>query len=273
MTNLFIRVLAAALLVIGSGPSYAGLVTQRGTASALAFGWAAKTTVSHLVVDIGTASVGSVGSTLALTVPSGGVPAGSAIYVYLYEGATAGAVTVNGSVADNAGTPNSYTEVTGGSEDGASSRLQVFQAYNSNALTSGKLISYTPVVITNGVVMSAFYITNVSTNPYDSGTKHIVTFGGANPAANQSGTPSVAGEIFLASAGWSSIPNPGYSLDTGNGWAGSPPDAVQVSTASDFIGTAGGEQLNSGTGKLTTQPTFSTSTGVFGSTIVFGIIP
>ena len=228
--------------------------------------------VSHAFTG-NTASSASVGSNPSVTIPIGGIPAGSAVYVAVYEASIGSFVTANGLVADNASTPNTYTELSGGVEDGSGARLQIFQAYNSNALASGNTITYTLTSVTNRAVMSVFYATGLTTtNPFDG--KHTTIFTSSPIAGNLSLPPSVAGELFIAVAGWENFStSAGYTLDTGNGWA-VPPTAIESTfstSVTNYYGVGGGTQVNSGTGTLTTQPTFTATTN--GSTIILGLKP
>lgn len=228
-------------------------------------------------VNIGTGVILVAGATVTITVPAGGVPANSNIYVLVTEFEVLGAISTNGTVSDTAG--NTYTELTGGVNDAEGDRFQIFEVHGASALTVGNTIVYHLTSATNLAAISAFYATGLVTaiSAYDSATKSVVTFNNANPAANQSGTPSIAGELFIAMAGWvSNLSSAGYALDTSNGWTKPPPTLVEGNATAFpgfFYGVAGGLQVNATTAKLTTTPTFSYTTNIQGATIVIGLKP
>ena len=248
----------------------------RGAASAKAYGFGAaiKAVPPAVYAFTGnTAAAYGSGTTISVTIPTGGIPAGSAIYVFVLEGG----VTVNGSVADNASTPNTYSLLTSQKIIYSSGTQQIYQSYNSNALVAGNTITYTRSTPNSPVVMSVMYVTGlmISGNPYDSVTLNYVAFnGGAQPGANLSGTPSVSGEVFLAVLFWWDTVTHTVTLDTANGWISPPPTTVSLYSGGGgyYIGFEGGYQINAGTGKLTTQPTISSVTdNTIGGTFIFGL--
>lgn len=218
------------------------------------------------------ATTGGPAATVSITVPAGGVPAGCAIYVLVYELGLNGVLGQVGSVADNASTPNTYAALINQS-DTAGSSLQIFQAFNVNALTSGKIITYTMIDSGNPAAISAFYVTGLTTtNPKDTVTYAQVSFNSGNPSL-VSGTPSQAGELFIAVAGWDNSTDitAGYTLDTGNGWSGSPPTKVEGDFSGDFYGVGGGVLIDVGSGTKTTAPTFANISTTVGAVLVLGL--
>lgn len=242
--------------------------------------WAAPALAAPVAYSFtGNTASGVGAATISVTVPSGGIPAGSGIYVYVYE--RSGNVLSNGSVADTAGTPNTYTELSGGIHDVANGNTQIFQTFNSYALTSGETITYTLAETTSYrfAVMSVFYVTGLLTsNPYDSATLNSSLIATAQPSSIQSGTPSVSGEMFLTMAGWvyDTFSPAGFTLDTANGWSAPPPTSIETGNSpynNQYLGVAGGQQVNSGVGKLTTNPTFSNTAQLYGATVIIGLKP
>ena len=223
-----------------------------------------------------TAHTGGAG-TISVTVPTGGIPAGSGIYVAV----TSTPPSYIGTVADTATIPNTYTEISGGSTT-IFNRTQVFQAYNSNALTSGQTITYTLNGSPAAAAMTVFYVTGLLTtgNPFDSATLNTAVFNntGSQPTGTVSGTPTVPGEAFLSIAGWLQRTQitAGFALDTANGWTAPPPTLVEFNDtgySDSYLGVAGGFQVNAGTGQLTTQPTFTNLSGLELNIIILGLKP
>ena len=247
----------------------------RGAMSAFGFGFGGPVIVPVPYAFTGNTVSGN-GVSISVTIPAAGIPARSGIYVFVYEDPYSNAAISNGSVSDTAGTPNTYTEIGVGYEDPVGGRTQIFQAYNSNALGSGNTITYTMYVTGNYAVMSVFYVTGLrtSSSPLDAATLTTQTFGYANPAALQSGVPSVSGELFISMAGWQNDNGSTsvFSLDTSNGWVAPPPTGISgVDPTPTHFGIAGGAQVNAGVSTLTTAPTFTSHTGLFGITAIFGL--
>lgn len=241
------------------------MISQRGALNARAFGWGRKNFIA--VTSIGTNS--GTGATVAITVPAGGVPAGSSIYVYAFEYNGSGG---NGTFADSGS--NTYSSI-GSSTNANNNSGAIFQAFNVTALTSAQTITYTQHGGADFSSISAFYVTGLTTtNPFDAATLATVNFvSNTNPVANTSGTPAQGGELFIAMAGWANVGTAGYTLDSGNGWTTTPPTLKETNNGGGvFVGVAGGVQINAGTGTKVTQPTFSSlSGGANGVTVILGL--
>lgn len=226
-------------------------------------------TVTNIGTKVG-AGGGGGASTTVVTVGVGGVPAGANIYVGKVEVNSGGPGFFTGSCSDSKG--NSYANKISVQDISQWSEGATFQARNVTALVNGDTITYSKGNPASYTAMSAFYVTGMVTasDPYDSATAATGTNQGG---ATVSGTPSVAGELFIAVTGFWDDANSsaGYSLDTSNGWA-APPTFVQDNTGGgDFQGVGGGTQVNSGTGTKTTHPTFSGPDTVRATQMIFGI--
>lgn len=216
------------------------------------------------VTDLGTTG-NATGTTLALTVPVGGVPSGAAIVVCVSENSQ----TIGGSVTDTAG--NTYIATTGvflnGTVQNGFGRM--FYCYNASALVSGNTITYTKVGSVQ-VALAVLYATGLQTavDPLDAVVTTTNTGSSTNPNV-ASGTPSQAGELFVAFAAFRSSAT--FSQDSGNGWAFPPSSANSGGTSSSQLTVVGGNQVNAGTAALTFSPTIST--GRNWATFVFGFKP
>jgi hypothetical protein len=225
------------------------------------------------ITNIGTNSGQGV---TVVSVTTGTIPAGSLIVVEVFE-AYAGPTGI-GTVTDTAG--NSYVVKTTLNVN-TGNYFGVFEVYNSKALSSGNSITYTLNNSPDTANVSAFYATGAlaTSDPYDSAVLATVTNGSGSPSALQSGTPSVAGELFVAAmatrAGGNSEPND-FIQDSGHGWA-APPNYTEInpngSTLGPYYADAGGSQVNSGTGELTFTPTVNFSAGTTFAEAILGFEP
>lgn len=196
------------------------------------------------VTNIGIYNANSLATTATITIPVGGVPSGSLIVLAASELA---AYVAGGSAADTNNTP--YSSIAHVSY--ATTFFQQFYFQNAAALVSGNTITYTkqsPIQ----TLLSAFYATGIATSGV---LDTAVTASGTTTVT--SGTPSIAGELFVALAGVHAITSTGgtYVQDTGNGWSApySTSNASYGPTSKNLIG--GGNQVNSGTGTKTFAPT------------------
>ncbi len=207
------------------------------------------------VTTIGTAidNVGS-GATLAITVPGGGVPSGALIVVAAGEGLLA-SYSTGGSMTDTAG--NTYTQITH-TNIPVGDFAEVFYAKNVTALSSGNSITFTKQTSGDEAVLSAFYATGIDTSgPLDTAVTATATGTSSTPSVT-SGTPAIAGELFVACL-ISQSNTQTYTQDSGNGWA-APFDTNGfdgTNLGSNVVWVAGGNQVNSGTGTKTFAPTMS----------------
>lgn len=217
--------------------------------------------------NIGTA--GAIALGVSASVGAGGVPSGSLIVVCIQD-TTVGAAT--GSVADTAG--NTYTLIASKSPNNSSTNgaAQMFYAWNSSALSSGNSITYTGTDASRSKSISAFYATGIQTSsdPLDTAVTVTGSSAVASPSALVSGTPAVAGELFVACLGRNNPTGAVFSQDTTHGWA-TPPNAASEGSGSPHSGINGGSQVNAGTSTISWQPTFNT--GANSGSIVAGFKP
>lgn len=205
------------------------------------------------VTNIGTAnSTTAGGATATITVPGGGVPAGALIGLVATE--TASTTAAGGTVTDTG--LNTYTAQTPISLNGVTTNgfSQFFWVNNATTLISTNTIVYAKQTALGRATISAFYVTGLATSSVlDSAVTASATGTGTSPSVT-SGTPSVAGDLFVAIAGWSAVLSRTYTQDTGHGWA-APPTAVNPSGT--VAGLGGGNQVNAGTGTIQFTPTIN----------------
>lgn len=221
------------------------------------------------VVNIGTNSTIATPGSLAISVGGGGVPAASLIVLLVTDN------TTTGSASDTAG--NTY-QVGPSKQVTYNGYAQIFFVYNSLALSSGNSITYTATSIAWS--MSAFYATGIQTssNPLDTSvTASLNNYGALNTLT--SGTPSVAGELFVAMLGSKSAattagPYPWFVQDTADGWGGPPPTSVYDATSGGpLTAVDGGYQINSGTGTKAFTPGGNGSSTYDYASIIVGFKP
>jgi hypothetical protein len=215
------------------------------------------------------------GTTAAIVVPSGGVPAGALIVLAVTE---EGVVATGGSVTDAAG--NTYLAGPTINQSGGKITAAIFYTFNCRPLNTGQVITYTK--IGHGLTyVSALYGTGAtSSNPHDSAADATASGNSTSPSVT-SGAPTAGGELFVAVLAqtmgavgqiFSSPPSEVFTQDTADGWASPPtrllsnPSYQQITvgflifgyqiTASGFL-LAGGTALNSGSGALRYKPTSS----------------
>jgi len=214
-------VVAAALLL--AAPAYAQTATNIGT-----------------VTTTGAASI---------SVTTGTVPAGALIFGACSE-INFGLTTTPGSMAD--ATNGTYTAVTPKAQGTGTTRGigQIFYFPNSAALSSVS-VTYTLGLITDGAACSFFYITGIKpTSPLDTSvTKQ--SSGRLALVALTSGTPSVAGEFFVAVLTADDSGGTTYTQDTIDSWVA--PPTFAFNNAAD-VSVAGGGQINAGTGTIEFNP-------------------
>lgn len=197
------------------------------------------------VADLGHNSNGS-GATITASIT---VPAGAAIFVFIQEDSPSYA---SGTLADaiNGAYTRIATDANNGIGGNGGSSLWYF--LNSAALSSTTL-TYTKGQ-SSGASWAYFYATGV--NAIDPAvTAHTV--GNSTTASVTSGTPAVAGELFIA-ANSSNLIGSTYTQDTANGWA-SPFDAEDGPFPLG-LAIGGGNQVNAGTSAITFAPTVTAGT-------------
>lgn len=210
-----------------------------------------------VVTDLGQAN-STIGGTCLLTVLAS-VPTGALIVVCVTDRSNPNNGTPSVTdVGSNTYAGVAQTKINNAATSGFG---EVFYSYNSTALVSGvSVITYTKAETGKDCAITAFYATGILStgDPYDSAVLGQGTGNSTTPTAT-SGTPSVAGELFLAL--YSSAGNTGtYTPDTGHSWA-TPPITSTSGTASTNSTIAGGTQVNAGTGTIIHSPTTGTSHG------------
>lgn len=203
------------------------------------------------VTSIGTNS-GTVVSTVVVTVPTGGVPAGSLIIVCVGDSSLTG----SGAVADTAG--NSYTATALTAMNGAQATngfCAMFHVWNSKALVSGNTITYTLGAASRNAAVSAFYATSIRqfANPLDA------TLGGVGSSTSPSvgsSNPSVQGELIVGIFADTGGSGETFTQDSTNAaWANFP---VRVGTATGPT-VAGGAITRTSKTSVTYNPTIGTT--------------
>jgi len=195
-----------------------------------------------ITTNIGTNSNTS-GATVTLTGVT--VPAGAMIFVVTDEYIS----SVGGTLAD---TVNTYTAGTAiANENNAGYGFgKYFYVLNCVALNNGT-ITYTKSTSGDTALISAFYVTGIATSSALD-TAVTSTAYGSGTISLTSGTPAVAGELFVAFATSYDAYKNWFTQDTTHGWA-TPPTAVN--STSHHID--GGTQVNTGTGTKIFAPSGS----------------
>ena len=189
------------------------------------------------------------GTTVAVTVPAGGVPAGALICVLAYEvsGVTP---TASGTLSD---TINTYNNAKNSTNSSGGRWLTVFYAYNVLALTSANSITYTLNNSGNFAAVSAFYATGIQTSsdPFDSVAAASAALPSGSPSVT-SGTFAVPGELVVGAVGASGSVG-SFTQDSTNAAYTTPPNIEAA--FSSFFPVAGGSVVQSTTTALTYNPT------------------
>ena len=210
-------------------------------------------------IDLGSTYQAS-GATLAFTPNGPAIPPGSCVVFVVCE---AGA-TSNGAVSDGV---NTYSLVASQTLGGSSGQLQVFRAYNAAAIGQyGASVTYTKVGSANKCSMSGFAVTNVlsTSDPVDASVT-VSGNGTTTTPSLTSGTPSVAGELFVCALG---INSTGTTYTQSGGLAAPPDNQINETTCQ----IAGGSLINPGTSAYVFAPTVAaTVTGT--ASIIIGLKP
>ena len=200
------------------------------------------------VTNIGS-NTGVAVSTVAVTVPAGGVPAGALVVVCVADNSVAGTGGLN-AVADTGG--NTYKVAVQANNNGAAANGCgiMWTAQVQNALVNTNTITYTLGTATSSAAVSAFYISGAPTLVEAAAS---ATGSSAAPSVT-SGTPSVAGDLFVAMVSGTTLIASFTQDGTDAAWV-SPPG--QVSIAAPPLG--GGNVVNAGAGTMKYAPAFGTS--------------
>lgn len=198
------------------------------------------------VTSFGT-NISTSGATVVVT--GGTIPAGVLIAVGTDDGSNAAS---GGSCSDSS--LNTYTSVAakacGSGGTGSHGFAQIF-FFNNNAATLSS-VTYTKQTTGNNAVIAVLYATGGASSNISDGAVTASAQGSGGTETVTSGTPAVANELFLGWIGWDSS----ATFTQASGWAA--PFNTTGEAGSNANG-AGGNQVNSGTGTLTFNPTLSGS--------------
>lgn len=151
------------------------------------------------VTNIGT-NTGSVVSTVAITVPAGGVPSGSLIVVCVADSS----ITGTGSVADTKS--NTYTLPSSPALPVTNNNLaangfgSLYYAFNITALVSGDTITYTLGHVASSAAVSAFYAPSIlqSPTPFDNVIGTTSSGSSTTPSLSLANNAVGTGELWVA---------------------------------------------------------------------------
>lgn len=206
--------------------------------------------------SIGTGSSTS-GSSFAITVPVGGVPAGAIIAVAVSDRAT---TYGSQAVTDSAG--NTYTRAA--SAIGSNVIAAWYYAYNVSALTAGQTITITKSG-TDRAAASAVYITGAASgNPLDSGATATAFSASTGQPSVTSGTPSTADCLMLA---MDAVPGATATYTPDANWA-TPPISAETGTTGSDRQVDGGYQLLTGTPAKSFNPSYSAIPAAWAAAII-----
>ena len=221
------------------------------------------------VTNIGTLAQQAAGAA-SLSVTGVAVPTGSLILLGAAEDST---TVAGGSCADTHNTP--YTAITAPISNNnlaTNGFLQVFYFANATALLSTDSITYTLQVSGVGCAISAYYATGIATvSPLD--TAVTATGVGAGAAGSvTSGTPVVAGELFISAL--SKFKGDDGISSLNGSWVA---PFTSVGTGSNIAGSAatvgGGNQVNAGLSPITWAPTLTGPAQGANALLVAGFMP
>lgn len=202
-------------------------------------------TGSSTVIDLGTATGGNGATSAKVTIGPGGVPAGSTIVVLVVPTTGSGAL---GGVIDTQS--NTYAQKAIIRYDSNVLFAAMYVCQNCAALTPGNTITFS---ISGGAsIMSALAIRTSQAVSLDLNT--TPTSGKSTTPSLTSGTPSVAGEIFVGGVAYVTA-SPTTALVQAVGWT-TPPD---FATPNSNQSLGGGWLKNPGTSPQTYTPTLTGS--------------
>ncbi len=195
-------------------------------------------------------NTGSTVSTVAVTVPVGGVPKSSLIVVCVADSS----ITGSGSVADTKS--NVYSLANSSLNNGLTTNGfgAIFYSFNVKALVSGDTITYTLGHTLSSAAVSVFYANSIwqFADPVDANATS--SNGSSTTPSTVTSNPTGSGELFVAC-----VSNTGPSTDTftqdstNAAWANFP---VRVGNGPTI---AGGSVTNNAASGLTYAPVLGTS--------------
>jgi hypothetical protein len=214
------------------------------------------------VNNIGTNSVKALANsgTLSITVPAGGIPAGSLICVVMSTQATGSSQLT---ITDTATNSYDVSIAHGVNNNAAVNGVDLIAyAYNSLALNSGNLITYTNTSgTTNTVAISAFYATGIflAGNARDSAVTHGNGGSSTAPTVTANAAPISPNELYLGVLATNGPSGDTFTQDASNAAWVTPPIRAGTtgSTATTNWTVAGGMVRSSAL--LTYAPTITTA--------------
>jgi hypothetical protein len=199
--------------------------------------------MSWVVADQGTVT-GTSGATLVCTIPTT-IAVGSLVVVAAAQNA---AVLGSTAIADSQS--NTYTLITDVFPSGGTNFEALYYSVLTTALVGGTdTITLTKTTSGTAAALSVLSATGNSSTPLDTSVT-ATTSGSAGIGTLTSGTPSVAGELFVAFVGAADAFD-SLASDTTNSWT-TPPFALQITVAPHSVGAY---QVNAGTGTKIYAPT------------------
>lgn len=197
------------------------------------------------IVDLGGQGAGG-GGAASVTVGSGGIPAGSTIVVL---GNSSAGNFSGTAVTDTAG--NTYV-LKGSSSYSAGSLAAIWVVQNCSALVSGNTITvHVPV---GQLSIAALALVGVPASSLDLTT--TPTVGTSSTPSITSGTPTMAGEIFVAGLAYVAV-SPTTTFTQAAGWS-TPFDSITASGVVQNL--AGGSRIQTGSAApFTYAPSLSAS--------------
>jgi hypothetical protein len=227
-----------------------------------------------LVTNIGT-NTGASGTTLAVTVPAGGVPARQLLIVCVTEKSTSG---TSGTLADNSASPNTWNTAIGVNLNAAaaSGRGTLFYAWNSHALAAGNTITYTRNLSGASCAMSAFWVSGILNNadPRLSAVQNSATgTTGTITVTTASNAPQFSWVLGVLFDSGSSVAGGNATFTQAAGYATPPNEATTGGSAGSRVD--GGNRYNTGAAaSFTYNPTLSSTAQLWADVITaFQAIP
>lgn len=229
---------------------YLGAFTMLARTSLLRKTGAAAAPAAYVVTQIGTAVATTNVTSLNLTIPAGGVPAGAAMFLCMMQGQSQ-FITVS----DTAG--NSWLQDTSGYTPDFLLLATSYYSFSVAALVSGNTIT---MFVTGGasgtLAATAFYVTG-GPAPLSTANSGSVTATSGTSTTPSAVSATAAATFWLGYVGSVSPTADTFTQDTVNGWA-APPTRISSNTGSPICCIAGGTLAAIATSK-TYAPTLGTS--------------
>lgn len=204
------------------------------------------------IKNVGTTSSKTSGTTLAITVPVGGVSAGSTLIVKVAHDYTSGGPTV----ADSRG--NTYTRDQTSPNSGTTMRASLFSAQINNALQQGDTILLTTSATTTVRAMSVDEFSHVTfTSPLD--VKNSTSATSTTPGSTIPAVTTNADDLLIGMVAVLGPTDETYSDDALNQWTTTPRAGTTGGLATSNVTLNSAYKKVGATGSYTYQPTLGTS--------------